>query len=134
MVAWIRICFNPKPCIICYTRPRSVRLTCGHGVLCSQCWSQCKQAPGAPIADCFGDKSFYPAEKSLKRVSKRLSLFRSGQKLSAGGYAGAPRGQTTCPVCRQPAYQTYYDGSEAGGGGGGPVMPGGTQSYVPPRR
>ena len=48
---------------------------------------------------------------------------------------GSRAGQTTCPVCRQPAYQTYYDGSEGGGGGGGgPVMPGGTQSYVPPRR
>ena len=72
----------------------------------------------------------------MRRELQNASLFRSGQKLSAGGYAGAPRGQTTCPVCRQPAYQTYYDGSEGGGGGGGggPVMPGGTHSYVPPRR
>ena len=78
-----RICFNPKPCIICYTRPRSVRLTCGHGVLCSQCWSQCKQAPGAPNADS------YPAETKrfirLRTVVSKLS--KAKRRFGAAGEA-----------------------------------------------
>eukprot|EP01083_Nonionella_stella_P024773 68298_1 len=34
---------NPKPCIVCIGNARTVRLECGHQVLCTQCYIKIKQ-------------------------------------------------------------------------------------------
>lgn len=35
------VTLNPKLCIVCLDRPRSVRLQCGHQAFCSTCAGQC---------------------------------------------------------------------------------------------
>ena len=48
--------------IICYTRPRSVRLTCGHGVLCETCWNSCQNPRGrseCPVCRQVAYQTFY---------------------------------------------------------------------------
>ncbi len=37
------IIINPKKCIVCIDNARSIRLKCGHQILCNQCYNKIKQ-------------------------------------------------------------------------------------------